>query len=301
MGTAYALAGERRIPRGVDLALPWGFALATVLAQIAYPLAEGDALRRLTIATVVLFALASTSHAWLVHGAGWAVRLVLVTAVGGFLAEVAGVMTGFPFGAYDYGSGLGPKLVGVPLIVPLAWTMMGYPALLAGRHLARRLAPFPAALLLTGWDMFLDPQMVAAGHWTWRNPAPDLPGVPGIPVTNFLGWLLVSLVMMTALHFLLPGRRPAADFLSDTLGQRATSTARVGATTWTLRRAARDGSCGQTRRDEALPALLLAWTWIGSTLGNLVFFGRPSVALVGALAMGIVVLPYLWSLWDGRP
>ena len=32
------------------------------------------------------------------------------------------------------------------------------------------------------WDLFLDPQMVDAGHWTWRDPTPALPGVPGIPV-----------------------------------------------------------------------------------------------------------------------
>ena len=47
---------------------------------------------------------------------------------------------------------------------------------------------------------------------------------------------------------------------------------------------------------EALPAALLAWTWLGSTLANVAFFGRPWVALYGGLAMGLLVVPYLRAL-----
>ena len=44
-------------------------AAATILAQIAYPLTdEGDPLRRLTIATVVLFATTSVLHAAATRG-----------------------------------------------------------------------------------------------------------------------------------------------------------------------------------------------------------------------------------------
>jgi putative membrane protein len=42
-------------------------------------------------------------------------------------------------------------------------------------------------------------------------------------------------------------------------------------------------------------------TWAGSTLGNAAFFGRPSVALWGGSLMGLLVVPYLLSWWDGRP
>jgi len=45
-----------------------------------------------------------------------------------------------------------------------------------------------------------------------------------------------------------------------------------------------------------VPAAVLAWTWAGSTLGNLAFFDRPWVALYGGLAMGALVVPYLASL-----
>jgi hypothetical protein len=36
-------------------------------------------------------------------------------------------------------------------------------------------------------------------------------------------------------------------------------------------------------------------------LGNLFWFGTASVALVGGVALGLLVLPYLWSLWQSRP
>ncbi len=98
----------------------------------------------------------------------------------GLAAEAVGVATGVPFGRYAYAGTLGPQLLGVPVLVPLAWTMMAYPALLLGRRLgraaARRSASGGRAVLggatLAAWDLFLDPQMVAAGHWTWAHPRP---------------------------------------------------------------------------------------------------------------------------------
>ena len=154
-----------------------------------------------------------------------------------------------------------PAVTGIaPVLVPLAWTMMAYPTLLAGRRLAglRRgswAAPALAAWLLAAWDVYLDPQMVAAGHWTWAFPDPGLPGVDGIPLTNFAGWLLVALVMQATLHRLLPPTLPHADV--------------------------------------AVPFALLAWTWLGSALANAAFFDRPGVAAWGLGAMGVVAGPAL--------
>jgi putative membrane protein len=80
------------------------------------------------------------------------------------------------------------------VIVPLAWTMMAYPALLVGRRIG---APVVSgALVLTSWDLFLDPQMVAAGHWRFTGGAPSL---NGIPLSNTAGWAIVAVVIMAAL------------------------------------------------------------------------------------------------------
>jgi len=167
------------------------------------------------------------------------------------------------------------QVLGVPLLVPLAWAMMAYPCLLLGRRLAGtddgRGGPAGVALgalALASWDLFLDPQMVADGHWTWARPAPALPGVPGVPLTNYAGWLLVAFALTAALDRALPPT----------------------------------GRPGAPRRTPAptAPAVLLGWTWIGSTIGNAVFFDRPAVAGYGAIAMGATVLPYLRALRSDR-
>ena len=252
----------------LSASVPVVLAVATVFVQIAHPLLSGGPLGVATIAAVGLFAGASLSHAAATAGVGAAVRLLLVAGGIGLAAEALGVATGVPFGSYRYAGTLGTQVLGVPLLVPLAWTMTAYPCLLLGRRLAGtahgRCRPAGVALAagsLAAWDLFLDPQMVADGHWTWLDPHPALPGVPGVPLTNYGGWLLVALVMTVALDrtlpaTLAPGRTPAP----------------------------------------AAPAILLGWTWLGSALANLAFFGRPAVAAYGAVAMGGPVLAYLLTL-----
>jgi putative membrane protein len=246
-------------------------AAAAVLAQVAYPLLTGTALRTATITAVLAFAVASVASAtaWLGPRAG---GLLLLGAAGlGLLAEALGVATGWPFGTYRYAATLGPRLLGVPLVVPLAWTMMAYPALLAARRLASgRTAAVPrrivVALLggwtLAAWDLFLDPQMVTAGHWAWAYPAPSLPGVADVPLTNTAGWLFVGTALTALLDALLP-RSP-------------------------------------TPVAETLPAVLLTWTWLGSLVANVAFFGRPEVGALGGVAMALVVVPYLRRLRAAR-
>ena len=41
--------------------------------------------------------------------------------------------------------------------------------------------------------------MVGEGYWTWGDAGWALPGIPGIPLQNFLGWLLAAVVLMIAL------------------------------------------------------------------------------------------------------
>jgi putative membrane protein len=112
----------------------------------------------------------------------------------GYAAEWIGTRTGLPFGGYRYTGVLWPMLGGVPLIVALAWGGMG----LAAHAVARTAAPRRRAVrlvlgacALTAWDLFLDPQMLRLGLWTWAEQGP----YRGVPLTNFAGWLLVSLLV----------------------------------------------------------------------------------------------------------
>ncbi len=261
MTRAYDVIGRRGRPAGARAAVPWLLTVAGIATQIAYPLVDGDVLRRVTIASVVLFFAAGVTHAAAHRGLGFAVGLVAISAGGGFAVEAVGVRTGIPFGDYAYADTLGPQVLGVPVAVPLAWTMMAYPVLLAARRITRRLVALVGGFGLAAWDVFLDPQMVDDGHWTWAHPSPSLPGIDGVPLTNHLGWLLVSVLMIGALDLALP----------------------------------------RDRGSEAVPAVLLVWTLVGSVLGNVFWFGETSVAITGGVAMGLFVLPYLWSLWQSRP
>ncbi|GBL37220.1 bisanhydrobacterioruberin hydratase [Anaerolineaceae bacterium] len=132
----------------------------------------------------------------------------------GWLVEVVGQASGFPFGSYQYTPLLQPQLAGVPVLIPLAWLMMMPPAwamalVIAGaqpgwRARVRRAAV--AALAFTAWDLFLDPQMVAWNAWVWA-----VPGVYfGIPLLNFAGWLLVAFCVSLLLA---PGWLPLAPLI----------------------------------------------------------------------------------------
>jgi len=258
-------ADRRRGGGGWWRALPWLFALAAIGTQIAWPLAHGDARDALTVASVVLFFLACATHAVLARGWTWALGWFVASAGIGFLAELLGTRTDLPFGQYDYADRLGPTVGGVPVVIPLAWAMMSYPALLVARRLVRGplTTPVVGAVALASWDLFLDPQMVGEGHWTWAVSTPALPGIPGIPAQNFVGWLLVSFVLMLVL---------------DRLPRRRT-----------------DGDVG-----DGVPTLLYLWTYASSVVLNLFFVHRTGVALWGGIVMGLVAIPYAWLRWSRR-
>lgn len=202
----------------------------------------------------------SVSHALLTRGRRAALALVGAATLGGFAVEAIGVATGFPFGTYDYSGELGPKILGVPLIIPLAWTWMAWPAWLAAVRVTRARLPriLLAAAGLAAWDLFLDPQMVAEGYWRWHDPVPALPGVPGIPISNYLGWLGFALLLMTALS--------------------ATSRVTEPAPT-----------------DTPMLALWL-WTYASSVLAHAVFLDLPASAAWGGVVMGAAVLPLIARL-----
>jgi uncharacterized membrane protein len=231
-----------------------------VLAQICYPLTRGDARTGLTVATVVLGFAISVGHAAVTRGPRTAAALVLVAAGGGLLVEATGVHTGFPFGGYDYSGQLGPKVLGVPVIIPLAWAWMAWPAWLSAGRVAA--SPLPRVLLagagLAAWDLFLDPQMVDAGHWSWDSPDPALPGVPGIPMTNYLGWLLVAIAMAGLLWL-------STDRSIDAVA------------------------------DAPMYGLYL-WTYGSSILAHAVFLGLPASAAWGGAGMAVLAVPLAVTL-----
>jgi putative membrane protein len=233
--------------------VPWLLGALGVLSQIVWVLVPEQLRDATTITSVLLMTAAGASHAVLHRGAAWAIGLYLPTAAIGFAVEALGTASGVPFGAYRYGERLGPMLLDVPLLIPLAWCMAAYPMLLLARRLAQRRVAVVllGAWTLMAWDLFLDPQMVGEGHWAFADPTPALPGAPGIPLTNYAGWFATGLLIFWILDHL--PRTPA---------------------------------------DDRLPHVLLLWMYASNVMAAAVFFGRPAVAAWGGLAMGLTVVPF---------
>lgn len=251
-------------PAGLSPARPFGTAaivcaLATVTLQVCYPLVHESTRDRVTAAVVVIFAVAVAMHAVGSVGASRGLCAVALSGGIGFSAEILGVHAGIPFGSYGYAASLGPRLAGVPIIVGLAWAMMAWPSAVVARRLARTRAAQVAigTWALASWDLFLDPQMVTAGHWTWRDPTPHLPGVPTVPLTNLLGWLVVSAVVSIAVQAIV--------------------------------------SSQSVRPDGPMLALYL-WTYVSSILALSAFLSLSAAALWGALGMGLVAVPLAVAL-----
>ncbi|MEO6528539.1 MAG: carotenoid biosynthesis protein [Gemmatimonadaceae bacterium] len=173
--------------------------------------------------TVVLGAIAGLVHA--ASRLGWRTALGLFVAGFGIslASELIGTTTGIPFGPYSYTTQLGYLVGGrVPFNIPTSWFFMLYASLaICGRLLIARDDSATrwrwaalAAVVLTAWDVSMDPAMVATTHWLWHLPPAEgasltqriflSPLFYGMPLTNWLGWLLTGLIVARVMLAIVP-------------------------------------------------------------------------------------------------
>lgn len=144
-----------------------------------------------------------------VHMLGWRRALAFfgLCAVMSWAAEQHSILSG-NVGDYYYTDVLGPKLGQVPYIIPLTWFVMMYPShvmtnLIAERAPALRRETIPMAMwsalltavVMTAWDLALDPYMVGVVKaWVWVDGGPYF----GVPFANYSGWIhVVFLIDLT--------------------------------------------------------------------------------------------------------
>lgn len=152
---------------------------------------------------MVTGALAMT--AWGIWAIGWRRTLVfaVIACVISAAAELTGTKTGWPFGGYEYLTLLGWKIFGrVPYGVPLSWFYMGFAAYVLASAIVpeRRTGRMWWTILfgtwlLTGWDLVLDPAMVALPQikfWEWHEHGPYF----GMPLRNLAGWYLTGVAFI---------------------------------------------------------------------------------------------------------
>jgi uncharacterized membrane protein len=142
------------------------------------------------------------------------VTFIVVCLLVSNLMENMSILTGFPFGHYDYTANLGPKLFLVPLLIGPAYFGTGYVAwtlanvVLDEADRRRDIAsvvglPLIAAFIMTGWDVCFDPTLsTVARDWIWRNGG----GYFGVPLVNYLGWSLTVFLFYQFFAVYLAGR-----------------------------------------------------------------------------------------------
>ncbi|HSI77937.1 MAG TPA: carotenoid biosynthesis protein, partial [Lunatimonas sp.] len=142
---------------------------------------------------------------------GWNLSFLGFSALAfitGMVSEIIGVQTGLIFGDYYYGTVLGTKIWGVPLIIGLNWFLLVY---LTGEWLHGKIqnhwiAASSGALLMVGIDFVIEPVAVSLGFWTWTSEA--------IPLENYLGWFFIAFVLQVAYrHFIFKKENRLSAFL----------------------------------------------------------------------------------------
>jgi putative membrane protein len=138
---------------------------------------------------------------------GWRPVLVFFAAsvVISLGLELTGTSFGWPFGAYSYTEMFGPKILNeVPPAIPLSWFYMGLTSFVLARVIVKRWSGndsmMPSvllgALLLTAWDLVLDPAMahetLDLRYWVWEQTGPYM----GVPLVNFAGWIATGVLFM---------------------------------------------------------------------------------------------------------
>ncbi|MBI3789902.1 MAG: carotenoid biosynthesis protein [Gemmatimonadetes bacterium] len=170
------------------------------------------------LGAVAAFAFCAARIGWRATMIAFAVSFVLSLA-----AELVGTDSGYPFGPYSYSGRLGYKILDlVPFNIPTSWFYLLVGCLaICGRLLPARddatskwWWAFVAGLVLTAYDVSMDPAMVKTHHWMWHPRDFSHSGALekflaepvfyGMPLTNWLGWLLTGTLVTRAMLVFVP-------------------------------------------------------------------------------------------------
>ncbi|XQW83893.1 carotenoid biosynthesis protein [Thalassotalea piscium] len=147
--------------------------------------------------TIVLFVFACV-HGIHKYGLKKFLIFFLITFVVSWTYETISILTGFPFGSYDYSAFLGQKIWLVPIQIMPSYFAMGYLTWTVAHVLLDKFdaklkdssvftVPLIASFLMVMWDLSMDPHRATMlKAWTWENGGVFF----GVPFSNFLGWFL---------------------------------------------------------------------------------------------------------------
>jgi uncharacterized membrane protein len=166
-GTVRHFFGESWFTNGAAIFLYWADAVWPVLGALAAAL-------------------------YLRERCGWRPTLWVIGAITFATAgiELIGILTGFPFGPYEYSGRLGYKILGLlPITVPAGWLLV-----IVNCHFAvpshYRFSPLCVGALAVLTDLSLEfTAWKLRGYWTWYPGMSFHPAWP--PLQNYASWFLI--------------------------------------------------------------------------------------------------------------
>jgi putative membrane protein len=125
-----------------------------------------------------------------------------IICVLGILVEIIGVVTGWPFGQYEYGGALGWSIMDVPIVIGLNWFLVIFGAnavahLITGSSMIVRV--ILTALIAVFLDYLIEPVAIAYDMWFWE--------LAGIPWSNYLAWGVIALIFAFVIEFFMKDSR----------------------------------------------------------------------------------------------
>ena len=158
------------------------------------------------IASLLLILEGMVATSWLGLNYGYARALAVATVLlsGAFGFEAIGVASGFPFGSYVYTAELTPQMLNVPIAISFAWLMIVVASYFTVRLLYSHLGSFVviglSVTLAVLSDFLMEPVAVyVQKYWIWQAGG----FYYGVPLSNFVAWFVIGLILMTLLSLLL--------------------------------------------------------------------------------------------------
>lgn len=114
--------------------------------------------------------------------------LYALPALMGFLVEMLGTNTGFPFGEYSYSSILGPGLLGTPFLIGVLWWVLlrSFNDLFSRISSNKTIISLATGLGMLLLDIFIEPVAIGLGFWEWQ--------AAEVPLENYMAWFVLSFV-----------------------------------------------------------------------------------------------------------
>ncbi|HNY14550.1 MAG TPA: carotenoid biosynthesis protein [Bacteroidales bacterium] len=103
-----------------------------------------------------------------------------------WLIEAAGVNSGFIFGSYTYGQGLGIKIFGTPLIIGINWVLLLYCTFVITDRIRIPviLKIVTASLLMVIYDIIMEQTAPWLDMWRFDEVI--------VPVRNYISWFIIA-------------------------------------------------------------------------------------------------------------